>query len=170
MSSMFDSYLEVEGPDGFYMSDDDGAGNLDSLLWFSASVAGDYVVTARSLGGSDTGLYIIRYELGEPESMLLEIDGELGSDDDQEYDSYFDDVPFQGTAGQEVTIRVTSPDFDTVLYLEDPDGNEIDYNDDAGPNTDSMIRTTLPVGGVYRIIVSSYSSYSTGAYRLTVTE
>lgn len=76
---------------------------------------------------------------------------------------------FQGAAGQRVTIRLESRDFDTYLFLLDSDGNVLAQNDDDTTSTNSEIVATLPRTGTYYIIANAYDANGRGQYRLTVT-
>ncbi|MFO7320418.1 MAG: hypothetical protein DIU68_001680 [Chloroflexota bacterium] len=86
---------------------------------------------------------------------------------------------FEGTAGQLVSITLVSDDFDPLLVLIGPDGQELTINDDGGPGSlNSRIGPySLPEDGEYTIVVDTYSHYygtSTrsdgGEYVLTLAE
>jgi lysyl endopeptidase len=89
--------------------------------------------------------------------------------------SYVDAYSFDGTAGQRISILMTSSSFDTVLYLLNPDGSVLKIDDDGGggPNgTDSRIPAgsgffTLPGSGSYTILANSFDAGATGPYSLT---
>ena len=76
-------------------------------------------------------------------------------------------------AGQLVTI-LTAPPLsgvaipDTQLYLINPSGSVIAFNDDFG-GLYSRIALTIPVSGEYRIVVNGFSILDVGNYQLTVT-
>ncbi|MFE4107225.1 tetratricopeptide repeat protein [Almyronema epifaneia] len=78
-----------------------------------------------------------------------------------------DEYTFAGEAGQAVTIRLSSSDFDPVLSLLAPNGEEIAVNDDYGGTLNSTIVITLPSSGTYRVVARSYSGQG-GSYSLTV--
>lgn len=79
-----------------------------------------------------------------------------------------DEYTFEGESGQMVKIAMTSNEFDTVLSLRDPSGQEIAFNDDSARSLNSTIVTTLPVDGTYTIIARSFSGQG-GTYDLVVT-
>jgi len=79
-----------------------------------------------------------------------------------------DEYTFEGEAGQMVKIAMTSGEFDTVLSLRDPSGQEIAYNDDSARSLNSTIITTLPTSGTYTIVARSFSGEG-GNYDLVVT-
>jgi hypothetical protein len=83
---------------------------------------------------------------------------------------------FNAAPGNRITMLLTSGIFDTYLYLRDPTGKVIAFDDDSGGYTNSRIPAaiasvfTLPTGsaGVYTIEVTSYSAGATGAFRLSM--
>jgi tetratricopeptide (TPR) repeat protein len=79
-----------------------------------------------------------------------------------------DEYTFAGESGQMVKIAMTSNEFDTVLSLRDPSGQEIAFNDDSARSLNSTIVTTLPEDGTYTIIARSFSGQG-GTYDLVVT-
>lgn len=75
--------------------------------------------------------------------------------------------PFEGTAGQTITITLDSTDFDPVLTLLDPSETEIAFNDDFGGSLNSKIIITLPEDGTYTVVARSFSDEG-GDYDLVV--
>jgi hypothetical protein len=86
--------------------------------------------------------------------------------------SYADAYSFSGTAGQAVSIALTSSVFDTYLLLADPNGDKVGEDDNSGGGTNARIPATgyftLPSTGTYQIYANSASSGETGAYSLTL--
>jgi hypothetical protein len=89
--------------------------------------------------------------------------------------SFFDAYAFSGTAGQQVSINMTSLQFDTYLYLMKPgettvsdDPNVTIQDDDGGGGTNSRISVTLPTTGTYTILATSFASGATGSYSLSL--
>lgn len=78
-----------------------------------------------------------------------------------------DEYPFEGTEGQAITIELESAEFDTVLYLIDPSGNELEMNDDYGGSLNSTIVLSLPETGQYTAVASSFSGEG-GSYAIRV--
>jgi tetratricopeptide (TPR) repeat protein len=96
----------------------------------------------------------------ESEEMILQQEGVL--------QPAYREHQFTGKAGQAITITMTSDEFDTVLSLLGPDGQEIAYNDDDGRSLNSRIIATLPSDGVYVIQARSYGGMVSGTYTVTV--
>jgi hypothetical protein len=80
---------------------------------------------------------------------------------------------FEGTEGQEVTIRLTadSPSLDPFLTLFGPNGQVIAENDDIDPGvvTNSLLEgIILPENGSYIIVARGFDETSVGAYTITL--
>lgn len=91
-------------------------------------------------------------------------------------DEQWQDVySFEGKAGDEVTIDMTStePDFDAYLVLFGPDGERIAENDD-GPNPPySHLELTLPSDGTYVLVATRFlerDGLAEGGYNLVVSK
>ncbi|MBW4498715.1 MAG: trypsin-like peptidase domain-containing protein [Scytonema hyalinum WJT4-NPBG1] len=91
--------------------------------------------------------------------------------------SFADLYQFQGRAGQQVVIEMTSQKINSFLTLyqlsESSEGTEfkkIAENDDRGPGDfNAQIATTLPEDGIYLIITTSQERGETGNYSLRAT-
>jgi len=92
--------------------------------------------------------------------------------------SVADAYTFTGTAGQQISISMSSNEFDTWLYLYKPNGGVLAADDDGGGGTNSRIPSssgflTLPLTGTYLIFANSFdpaNAGGVGAYSLTLTE
>jgi outer membrane protein assembly factor BamB len=87
--------------------------------------------------------------------------------------TFYDAYSFTATAGQQISVLMTSNQFDTFLILNRPDGSTLTFDDDGGGGTNSRIPPngfiTLPVSGTYTIWANAFSSSNTtGAYSLTL--
>jgi hypothetical protein len=83
--------------------------------------------------------------------------------------SYYDVYSFAGTAGQQVTITMTSSAFDTYLFLIDPSGsNDVAQDDNSGGGTNSQIVFTLTQTGTWFIVANAFDPNVFGAYTLTL--
>ncbi|MEM1056936.1 MAG: DUF4344 domain-containing metallopeptidase [Bacteroidota bacterium] len=185
-SDDFDAFL-VGGttPDGAFsveVSDDDGAGGTDAQLrveagpdgrffalanTYAPGLSGSYVLSVRSLGGGAPDSGIRALAMGET------VTGELTSDDPvmSADNTHFDLYTFEGTAGEEVEISLSSDDFDTYLLLRRAFGGELENvaeDDDGGTGINSRIRATLDRSGTYVIGANTYTAGATGRYTLTL--
>ncbi|MBX3279173.1 MAG: IPT/TIG domain-containing protein [Acidobacteria bacterium] len=84
-----------------------------------------------------------------------------------------DRYTFNAASGQPVTISVASEEFDTYIYLVDPDGSMIAQNDDSTSGSGSRIPGNkgfliLPASGKFTVEVTSFSRNALGSYSLNV--
>ena len=89
-------------------------------------------------------------------SNILEVDG-----------SYYNIHTFEGAAGEQIVIELTSDEFDAYLILVDPQGNALAQDDDGGGGTNAKIAIPLPIAGTYQVLVNSYNVGETGEYVLS---
>jgi hypothetical protein len=179
-SDDFDSYLYVAGPglDGV-QTDDDGGGDLNSLIELTLPADGPYKVIASALSAGSSGAYTLRIE--EPLDLATlptdgrmidlgqRVEGELRASDPVIVEGRRGQVwALNGVAGQRLVIDLMAEDFDAYLYLAGPGLLEPLADDDGGDELDSQISVTLPESGTYRVIVSSLSD-GTGPFTLSVT-
>jgi hypothetical protein len=178
-SDDFDAYLYLGGPglDGI-RTDDDGAGDLDSMIEITLPANGPYRVIAAALSAGSSGAYTLRVE--EPldlgtlptDGRVIDqgqsIEGQLLASDPVLLEGRRGQVwGLNGVAGQRLVIDLMAEDFDAYLYLAGPGLPEPLSDDDGGDGLDSRISVTLPESGTYRVIVSSLSD-GTGAFTLSV--
>lgn len=82
----------------------------------------------------------------------------------------YDRYSFEGVAGQQVEISLSSTDFDAYVMLVNPVTQLFVDNDDANDNTsDARLSFTLPESGTYWIVASTYNPTGRGRYTLTAT-
>ena len=178
-SEDFDTYLYLTGPglDGV-LTDDDGAGNLDAKIDVTLPTSGPFTVVAAALSSGGYGAYTIRVEVpfdmstlptdGRTIDLGQRVGGQLRSSDPIVADGRRGQAwAFDGVTGQRVTIELEAEDYDAYLYLVGPGMVEPMQDDDGGGGLNSLISTTLPGTGTYRVIASSLSD-GTGEYSLSV--
>jgi hypothetical protein len=101
------------------------------------------------------------------------VTGSLTSNDSLYPDnSYFKFYQFSPAAGRDITIDLSSDDFDPVLIVRGDDLSESVINDDGGPGCSSRVSQSFPSRGPYRILVNTTSSpeRQTGRFSLSITE
>ncbi|MGB3308622.1 MAG: trypsin-like peptidase domain-containing protein [Nodosilinea sp.] len=176
-----DSYLILLAPDhdDFSIQDDDSGGSLNARISTQLPYTGSYLILANTVAEGESGDYQLRLSQGgsgqaptlsRPSGVGLRQQGNLGAGDRTLQDgSYYQEITFQGRAGQTVQIRLESPDFDTYLILVDDARNRVGENDDASPDTtNSQLAVQLPRDGTYSVLVNSYQRGERGRYLLTV--
>ncbi|MGD2216566.1 MAG: hypothetical protein PVJ64_07410, partial [Gemmatimonadales bacterium] len=179
-STAFDAYLYITGPGlGEVLSDDDGAGDLNSRLTFTLPVDGAYLVVASQLSGGGTGPYTIRVEEpvdlaelpteGRTVAVGGAVDGYLTRDDPLTADGRHGQAwALEGRAGEIYVIELISDDFDAYLYFAGPGLSQPLTDDDGAGDLNSRIRVTLPESGTYRIVASALDGSSSGEFQLLV--
>ena len=78
------------------------------------------------------------------------------------------EYPLTIEAGEVIAIIMTSEDFDTVLSLIGPDGEEVAFNDDYGGTLNSQIIYAVEVSGDYLIQGMSFDGQQGGSFELEV--
>ncbi len=147
------------------------AGNSGNTRTGTISVAGETVTIFQSAGNGN-GCPATTITPGQTISANLNTDCMFTGT--SRWTDLFD---FNGTAGQQIVVTMTSTSFDTYLFLDGPNGQTIAQNDDGGGGTNSRIPPnlgsfTLPTTGTYRIFATSYSpdgtTGSTGTYSVSL--
>lgn len=186
-STEIDPYLwfyesdDKEGLGELLARDDDGAGfpnaGVEGVL-----NPGVYVILASTFE-AEFGAYSLRVEGdagsspvgGNGTAGMLQSGGSAQGQLTSNHPALSDDThyamhTFQANAGDEVTITLTSDDFDTYLLLGMGGGSleslELISENDDGPSmgVNSQITYQVPETGVYTIIANSYAAGATGSY------
>lgn len=157
-SDDFDTYLELYDEDGFFLDSNDDFDGTDSQITFTADDDMTVIITVRGFASDGPqGDYELSVEEVE---VVDDVDGgTIALGDSVEIDpegAAEITLTFEGTEGQAISIFVESAtDEDSVLSLEDPDGDEIARNDDGGLGWNPAIRRfELPATGTYTIIIT----------------
>ncbi len=188
VSDEMDTYLELYGPDGALLIEDNDSGvGLNSLIeGYVLPQTGTYTIIARSFGYVGEGRYSLSLQRAAqarptnsptptitPSPTPLPPGGgtiELGQQVTGYIQGQQDSWTFQGQAGTVITISMEANDdnrLDTYLELYDPDGIMVAWDDDSGIGLNSLIRgVELPVTGQYTIIARGFSQTSFGGYNL----
>ena len=186
-SEAFDTYLNLgRMENGEFTSlttdDDGGAEGTNSRISTVLEQDGQYVIRASSYGG-DGGAYTLQVDERvarapappRPLTAGQQVSGELDEDDavlDTDA-SYYELWSYQGRAGEQVRIRMSSDDFDTYVAIGRMEGGCGDFEelatmDDGGEGTNTLLEFTLPEDGEYVIRANSLVAEQTGGYTLVV--
>ncbi|WP_187293880.1 choice-of-anchor tandem repeat GloVer-containing protein [Gloeobacter kilaueensis] len=128
-----------------------------------ANVRGSYLLTLTTAAGCTV----------TPLTIPQTVNGSLSTIDCQSSlisGSYEDRYTFEGTAGQQIEIDLSSTAFDSYLGLLSPSGSLIVTDDDGGGNLNSRIVYTLTESGTYTIEATALSFGATGPYTLSITQ
>ena len=163
----FDAYLTVTDAAGNEFTDDDGGDEgFNSRLQYRFDGDGPITITAGSLGAS-SGRYTLSVEPLSTEQVVRH-DGALTADDPRAYDGkLYDAYELEGQAGDTVSVTLESEDFDTVVYVSNPDGTNLGRNDDGTDGTNSELIVRLLESGTQTVYVTALSD-DTGEYVLTI--
>jgi hypothetical protein len=181
VSTDFDPYLVLKLEATPVDSNDDGGGGRNARILVVLPATGTYTAVVSGFSeGRSGGRYTIalatsaapaapgrsaRITVGQRLAGRLE-----RGDQPRPEEGYQDLWEFDGRRGQDVTIELRSPAFDTYLELQDPHGVTVAENDDGfGEGTDSFVSAHLSRDGRYRIVVRGYGEVeATGLYELAL--
>lgn len=179
----FDAYLVLRFGAMVVDSNDDGGGGQNARILAVLPATGTFTATVSGYSEGRTGG---RYTLalasaaapaaaGRTARIAVgqRLVGRLERGDQPRPEGGVQDAwEFDGRSGQDVTIELRSPAFDTYLELQDPRGVTVAENDDGfGEGTDSFIAAHLSRDGRYRIVVRGYGeSEAAGLYELALAQ
>lgn len=179
-SDDFDTFVILESPDGLRETNDDFGLGSNSQIVYEVTSPGTYTVLVTSYAPEESGDYHLRLAremqisatgTDTHDSVVLDFDtrqegrlvsGDFVSPEDRLQDFY----AFTAAEGETISLELQAEDFDTLLTLITPQGEEI-TNDDFDGRTDmSRIDLTLRESGRYRVVASSYWADHEGDYSL----
>lgn len=185
-SGNLDTILELYGPDGALLAENDDAtgGTTNSIIdQFHAEAGGTYVVRAarfRAADGNTTGDFVLTVSEGEPagppdslvSTELFAGESVFGTIDATHPRRVY---TYAGTAGETISIALAALDgtLDPLLRVLNPDGTVLAENDDAavGDGNSLVAGIDLPVDGVYTVIATRYredAGETVGRFELAV--
>lgn len=180
-SDVFDAYLYVRGPGSLAQDSDDDGQSLNSRLTFTFPESGVARVYVTSFNRNAQGSYQLSVERAgaeqphvatgaPPPVSAQQIAGALAQGDAQlQSGEFVDTYPFQGVAGQQIELTLTSAEFDTYVAITGPNNFREFNDDDTANNTrNSRLVATIPADGAYTIHVTSYEPGEAGAYQLAI--
>lgn len=86
----------------------------------------------------------------------------------QSDNSYYNTYTFEGRAGQQVVVEMTSRELNAYLILLSPDGDEVGQDNDSGGDRNSRLTATLPSTGIYTILANTFEPGESGSYSVRV--
>jgi Bacterial pre-peptidase C-terminal domain len=197
LSSDFDGYLTLYGPDKTILNSNDDVsteteGFLSSIITeipmtgryvlivsgYSEYDLGNYEVSTRRLEVSEDGPITLPADINAVLSVSDEIAEFMGSEGESLGELNYDSFTFELSEPATIQIKVGSPTLDTYLQLLDADGNEITSNDDktaqddpATLDTDESADFSLEAEVEIALEPGSYeiraSAYTLGFYTLS---
>lgn len=176
-SSDIDSYVIVLDPEGATLVTNDDASGRDAAAMVRAASAGRYTVLATTYGDQPRvgayrlGLSEITGDVGGTSAIALgeTKDGRLEIGDSTGPSGGMIDVyQFTAPASRNIQIDLVSTDFDPVVTLVDGNGMQLGRDDDGGGSFNSRLVIPVMQGQNYRVVVGTFGSGRSGAYRLAV--
>lgn len=177
-SSQVDALLELTGPGGFRVANDDAfPGSLDAILELVPEVAGTYLLRTTTASPNELGEFTLEVReedpVGRGDMLVLDRvqESTLGMPNVNGMPGRW--LYFRADAGTIVTLRVTSTAFDTLAMVIGPDGQRW-ANDDAndlGPDgtergLDSTVTFAAGQDGFYQLVVMAYGGQGAGTFRV----
>jgi hypothetical protein len=175
----FDPYLRLLDAKGNELAeDDDGGGDLNSLLIFGATETADHQVVAATLDGQlgKFKLKVREFALkGEAKARDLGKDGfsvtaNINQNDKTDINKLGKVYSINLKAGQTYTIDLASGTMDSYLYLFDGKSKLLAQDDDSGGDLNSRIIHRADKDGVFHIIATSLGGDETGEFTLKVSK
>nr|WP_298968178.1 hypothetical protein [uncultured Halomonas sp.] len=165
-ASDIDSFLVLEGPNGYYREDDDSAGNLDARI-ADFLAPGVYELTARSAYGESSGMFTLALQPHDMPSVELRNEGTLTPS--EALNGWYSGEPLTYQLDVQesslVTLEMRSADFDTFIEIS---GQGVAASDDDGAGgTDSRLQEQL-LPGTYTVSASGFSATGSGLFELSV--
>ena len=158
-SGAFDTYLYVIDASGerYVYENDDNPDTNTSQLDFIPEAGVSYWLEVSSFGDFGAGDY----------SLSVTATDEVVTTEENSQTYY----ALEGiNAGDDVTVTLTSDEFDTYLYIIDADSNTYLFENDDNPDTStSEIVFTAEEGVTYWVEVASFGGFGSGTYNLSVT-
>lgn len=173
-STEFDTYLELYDRNGRLIAENDDAEGTNSQLQMRLPNAGTYTLVVRGFSANDYGYYSLNIRSNSnvsphPNQPVSPRRGEW-----RETNHLFaGDViqhRFSARAGESLSIRTESREFDTYLVVYDPNGVRLAENDDSDGSTNSRIQLQARQSGEYIAEVRGFSTVMEGDYVLIVNE
>ena len=169
----FQGRVELFGPDGTSWALAFGQDAAIPAAWgptFTVTNSGAYTVMVSSYSGRSTGSYRLSFaQPSQPWTLAPVPLANGGANDGTLALAALDRWTFTANAGDNITVRFGSTDFQGRMELFGPDGTSLGLclGADASIPNAAQSTYTVPQSGAYTVMVSSYSGSSAGSYRLS---
>jgi hypothetical protein len=160
-SQDFNSRVRVLQSDNLLAQSDSFVSGTDTAVISGLALpeTGDYIIAAGSVYTQEFGAFELTLTRTDvtPLEYGASVDAEITAQDRLLFYS------FDGAAGEIVDIRVEGDnDFDTTLTINDPEGNQVAYQDDSFNLDPAITDLVLAVDGRYTVLVQPYQVSGTG--------
>jgi len=183
VTTNFDAFLRLEDSAGVQLAeDDDGGGNLNSRIRFTATKDDTFLIYTTSLGGGE-GEYTlsVRSFVAKPAKLIplaapavnkpTEIQSTLDVDDPADparnYAAKIYGIELK--ANKNYVFDLISTDFDAYLVLQDANAFKLAQDDDGGGDLNSRIQYRPKTDGRFQIVATTFNG-QLGNFTLRVSE
>lgn len=178
-NALGDPLIKIIGPDGVELAmDDDGGGNLNSYLEFTAPTTGNYFIEARGFMDDAVGAYALSAREGDtPADTSTDVslsaegdyrEGVLSPAGDRDW------YRLELAEGQGIRLGLSSSEAadalgDPYIVLYGPDGAEVARDDDSGDGLNAWLEYSAAAAGTHYFEARGFSEDATGRYVISVT-
>jgi serine protease Do len=179
VSADFDAFLRLVDNKGNQLADDDdGGGDLNARIMYTAKDSADHQIVVTSFDGQVGKFNLKVRELvlkGEPKPRAvgkngLTINDNIGGGDVTSLGKIGKEFSVQLQAGKSYVIELESQTLDSYLYLFDGKNALLAQDDDSGGGVNSRIVFKAPRDGVYHLVATTLSGTDTGEFTLKVSK
>lgn len=177
VSKDFDPFLRLLNKKGGELAeDDDGGGDLNSRIIYSATKTEDHEIVVATFDG-EVGKFNLKVRefilKGEAKARPIGKDGftitaNIAQGDVSAIGKLGRIYSFQLKAGETYTIDQESPTMDSYLYLFDGKSKMLAQDDDSGGDVNSRITYRATADGVVHVLASSLDGAETGEFTLRI--
>lgn len=172
----FDSFLVIVNKDGRVVAanDDIAAGNLNSMINFTAPAGGGPFKLITAAFDGKPGAFVLKIEPakatgGKVEGKEMDVGKGLKLTGTLSEEKKAITYAIKLKEGKSYKIDMQG-DFDTYIEVRGPDGKILAQDDDGGEGLNSRLVFRAPANGTFRIVATSFMQAHSGNYTLEVRE
>lgn len=96
--------------------------------------------------------------------------GDLSDSDPRYYEDNtpYDEYPIQANSGMQLTVEMSSDEFDAFVIVLDGGGDPVAGDDDGGGGTNARLVWEIPSSGNYSVLANCFGPDDRGAYEIHI--